>query len=344
MTTNKPFRTLLATLLTIIFCDVGAAHAQTAPEEIVFSLSPAVTDDHPAERVSVRTEIAPGHQYQDAVTLHNFTDEPVTFQVSASDGITSASGAFDVLAPDTESQGAGTWFELEHQTITVEAESHETIGFTVTVPDNATPGDHPAGITASLADQDEVFNVVSRVGVRTHIRVSGEIQPGLVFDDIQTSYTPSLNPFAPGTLTTRYTISNQGNVRLGATTTVASSGPFGWNFSVSEPAEIREILPGDTVSFETTVDGVWPLVFGSAYVEASPSVVGDDQFDAQLTAASHEQSVVLLSWVWLAFLAALSVVIVFAVWRRKHRTKKFETAVAQEAQKRAAQLTSTSQV
>src|SRR5699024_587168 len=154
-------------------------------------LSPAETEDHPDDRVSVRAEIHPGDSYSDSVTLHNYTEHPVTFQLSAADGLTSESGAFDVLSPDAESEGAGTWFELEHETITVEAEDEASVGFTVTVPDNATPGDHPAGITASLAEQAEELNVVSRVGVRTHLRVTGDIAPTLQIDNVETTYSPS---------------------------------------------------------------------------------------------------------------------------------------------------------
>lgn len=338
-TTSKTLRGLLTGLLTLTFLGVGTAHAETTAEEIIFSLTPSQTEAHPEDRVSVRTEIEPGEQFEDAVTLRNFTESPVTFQLSAADGVTSESGAFDVLAPDAQSEQAGTWFELDQETITVEADSEETVGFTITIPENATPGDHPAGITAALADQDEELNVVSRVGVRTHIRVAGEIEPGLIFDSVETVYHPSINPLSPGSLTTRYTISNQGNVRLGTSTTVASAGPFGWNYATSEPVEIREILPGDSVSFETTVDDVWPLVVGTTHVEASPTIVGDDEVEAQLTSTTHEETIILISWTWTALLVLLIIAIVVAIVQRKRRAAKFEAAVAQAAKERTEQPT-----
>lgn len=338
MTTPHMLRTIFTGLLATVLFGIGIApaHAQTVPEEIIFALSPAVTQDHPDDRVSVRAELEPGDSYTDALTLRNFTDAAVTFQLTAADGVTSDSGAFDVLAPEADSQGAGTWFELEQETVTVEADSTQTIEFRVAVPDRATPGDHPAGITAALADQDDDLNVVSRVGVRTHLRVAGDIEPALVFDHVETHYAPSLNPFAPGSLTANYSMTNTGNVRLGAVSTVASSGIFGWNFTTSEAAEVREILPGDTVSFQTTVDEVWPLVFGSVALEASPRMVGDDEFDVALVSTTHQESVALVSWAWVGLLAIVIAALVVALSQRKRRTKKFEAAVAQAAKQQVA--------
>lgn len=333
------FRSIAATSLALLLSGLATipAHAETESEEIVFSLTPAETEDHPDDRVSIRAEIDPGASYSDSVTLNNYTEQPVTFHLTAADGMTSESGAFDVLSPDAASEGAGTWFELEQETITVAAEDEATVDFTVTVPDNATPGDHPAGITASLAEQAEELNVVSRVGVRTHLRVTGDIVPTLQIDDIETTYSPSWNPFAPGEVTTRYSVTNAGNVRLGTNTTVATSGLFGWNYVSSSIGEVREILPGDTMSFETTNEHVWPLVFGSVDLEAVPKIVGDDEIDAELVSTTHSETIVLISWVWLIIVVLVIGAIMLAIWQRKRRAAKFEAAVAAAAKKQTEQ-------
>ena len=68
------FRSVAATSLALLFSGLvlAPAHADTEAEEIVFSLSPAETEDHPDDRVSVRAEIDPGDSYSDSVTLHNY--------------------------------------------------------------------------------------------------------------------------------------------------------------------------------------------------------------------------------------------------------------------------------
>ena len=104
------------------------------------------------------------------------------------------------------------WFQ-------VQAGQTQIVAFTITVPENATPGDH-AGIAATVqsvgpsADGNQV-SIESRVGFPIMTRVTGEltlaIEPGSV------EYHLSWNPFEPGQITARYTIVNDGNVRIQAT-------------------------------------------------------------------------------------------------------------------------------
>ena len=47
----------------------------------------------------------------------------------------------------------------------------------VAVPDDAVPGDHPAGIVVALSKEGDGVTVTHRVGVRLHLQVTGEITP-----------------------------------------------------------------------------------------------------------------------------------------------------------------------
>ncbi|TGJ94378.1 hypothetical protein DLJ96_19990, partial [Actinotalea fermentans ATCC 43279 = JCM 9966 = DSM 3133] len=78
--------------------------------------------------------------------------------VYASDGVVTADGQFDLLPAGATPVDGGAWITLGEgdtagptQRVEVAAESSVTVPFTVAVPADATPGDHPAGVVAALA-------------------------------------------------------------------------------------------------------------------------------------------------------------------------------------------------
>src|SRR5699024_7766773 len=76
--------------------------------------------------------------------------EDVTFALLASDGVVGESGAFDLLPSDVEPTDTGAWIDIEEEVALAAGES-AVVPFTITVPEDALPGDHPGGIVASLS-------------------------------------------------------------------------------------------------------------------------------------------------------------------------------------------------
>jgi hypothetical protein len=94
----------------------------------------------------------------------------VTLRISAADGYFQENGRFSMLPSDKESVDAGLWIEVQDE-VTVGAGETVIVPFTTTVPENATPGDHAAGIAASVLSQQveedgAMAGVESRVGFR----------------------------------------------------------------------------------------------------------------------------------------------------------------------------------
>lgn len=325
---------VLVLLMVLAVSAVFAPRADAATEEsaptTVWSLTPEQQDDA-EERVSFRFDVPPGETVDDAVELTNFSAQEATFTLTAADGVVSDAGAFDILRPDQENTAAGQWIELAQHEVTVPAEETVTIPFSLTVPDNATPGDQPAGIAAAVsAGADEDVSMVSRVGTRIHLRVAGDIMPALNVAGLDVDYQQNWNPFAPGTATVTWTVQNTGNVRLGAEQALHSAGPFGLA-TAEEPAEpIREILPGG----ETTIQveqRVLPLFALWSTVELTPLVVGEDDIDAELTNAVDSVTVAAIPIPQLIILAIIGVLIWWTVTRKQRHAKKFDAAVAAAA-------------
>lgn len=339
--------TLLLTLLLALLTALGAGTAAadttdeagtseetSSAERTVWSLTPAQDEeeaDTTEPRVSFRANVDPGASWEDAVTLTNFSATEATFTLQAADGVVSDSGAFDILRPGEENTAAGQWIELEQTEVTVPADDSVTVPFTLTVPENATPGDHPAGIAASVSSgsEDDVA-MVSRVGTRIHLRVTGDIAPTLAIGGPEVDYQQNWNPFAPGTATVTWQVANEGNVRLGADQSLVSSGPFGLAGATAEVEPIREVLPGGQAQV-TVEQQVWPLFGLTSEVSAQPTVVGEDEVDAELATAEAETTTTAIPIPQLILLVLLALLIWWLVTRKARQRKKFDAAVAAAA-------------
>lgn len=308
-----------------------AAHATETPlaatGSTTWTLAPA-TDDGADGRVSLRHEIDPGSAVDDRVELTNFSDHAATFAVYASDGLVTASGDFDLLPADVAPERGGSWITLSSPeapadpdgrlTLTLDAGASAVISARIAVPASATPGDHPAGIVAQLVpDDDGAVQLASRVGVRAHLRVAGDIIPTVAPDGIRAEYVPSWNPFAPGTVRLSVDVRNEGNVRLGAHTRASIAGIWGLA-GTSADDDVREILPGDGVERAIELEA-WPLVFGWGELRTTPLIVGEDTVDETPTATTVPFAVWTIPWSQLV-LAVLVVGAVLLVRRLRRRS------------------------
>lgn len=262
---------LLGLLLALLFTGLlaPAASAQpspspspspTAPAEeptpagtVRWSVSPVQVEGAEPRRV-ISLDLEPGTGTEDAVRVHNISSVDVTFSLTANDGYRTQSGSFDMMPSDHTPEFGGAWISFDESSVSVPAGGEVIVPFSVEVPENATPGDHIAGVAASIrTEASENVATEHRVGVRVNIRVAGEVSaaPGLVADN--TSYEMSWNPFAPGKMLLDGQITNNGNIRFAGQLSGTAGG------STSTPGEDIEFLPGEARDVTATVDQVWPL-------------------------------------------------------------------------------------
>ena len=196
-----------------------------------------------------------------------------------------------------------------------------TIPITVDVPADASPGDHVGAIVASsraegTGPDGKVIALDRRTGTRIYLRVAGPVEPKLNIEGVSVSYSPSLNPMS-GSATVTYTVANRGNVRLGGTSHVSVGGPFGLLGKDGPDQELAELLPGESVTYTTTVDGVPATVISSTSVHLDPSAVAGDE--DTLSNQSHGALTLAIPWTILA-LVVVALLVWFAVRRyRRHQ-------------------------
>lgn len=306
----------------------------TAAQSLTWGVAPS-SPDGPNGRPAFEYKLDPGATLTDYVAITNHSDQPITLDVYASDAFTTEQGGFDLLAADTEPVDVGAWVTFESRTLTVPSTSRLDVPFTIAVPDNATPGDHPGGIVASLAatGTDEQGNQVAvdhRVGSRIYLRVTGELQPVLDVVDLSITHDGNWNPLGGGTVTATFTVRNSGNVRLTGQPQLAVAGPFGLARRDVEGDPLPEILPGD--SFRTTmrVDGVPPLFRLGATLSVEPAAVTDEVLDPAPATVIREYRLWAVPWPHLAILLLLGAAGWLIVARRR-RNRRRQAALLEQA-------------
>lgn len=289
--------------------------AEDAVEGVTWALRPASSDE-PDGRVSLRHTIDPGATVEEQLALTNYSDTAAVFAVYASDGTVSAGGSFDLIPADEKPTGGGTWVSLVPPDgaqnrpeggflMDVPAGGVVVIPVQIAVPSDASPGDHPAGVVAELVpDAATEVHLASRIGVRLHLRVAGDVVADVRAEGIAASYSPSWNPFAPGTLTVDYTVVNAGNVRLGASSIASVTGPFGILPAQGAAVEQREILPGQSMASSAEFE-VWPLFLTEGAVAVTPGAVGDDVIEQAPKNSNPSFSAWTVPWAQLGLLALI---------------------------------------
>lgn len=325
-------RTRLRSALTVfaVLVGIGASMAVAAPAfaadppPVSWSVVPADASG-PDGRVSVEHGLDAGASVEDHFAVRNLGKDEVTFRLSAADGFYNKKGRFDMLPSDQASVAAGTWITVP-ASVTVPPGGTAVVPYTIAVPKDAEPGDHAAGIAASVMSVKQGdgtgVGVESRVGFRVIVRVAGQLAPTLAVHNVHADYATSWNPFTPGSVSVSFDVANTGNVRLGIAGAVGLVGR-----SVVFPADgarAQEILPGEKHTFTVAVDEAWPLFMlpGDITVTPTARTVGGDTLTVPTSTTAL--SVWAMPWPQLLVLIGIALIVMALVWRRGHSKRHLE--------------------
>ncbi|MFC6017735.1 WxL protein peptidoglycan domain-containing protein [Plantactinospora solaniradicis] len=303
----------------------GTTVSPPAESPVTWGVTPS-SPKGPDGRASLRYKLDPGASVTDYVAVTNHSAGPVTLTVYASDAFTTGQGGFDLLAGREKPVDVGAWVRLPTRTLTVPATSRMDLPFTLTVPANATPGDHTGGIVAALAAtgtdaQGNQVSVDHRVGTRVYLRVTGELRPALALEDLRVRHRGSYNPITGGELTVTAMLRNTGNVRLGGQPTLRATGPFGLAARTTTGAPVPEILPGGAVRVSVQLSGVAPLFRLTATTTVTPVTVDGQVIDPPPLSVADSRAVWALPWSQL-LLVILTVIGCWVLLRLRRRRRR----------------------
>jgi hypothetical protein len=318
----------VAVAMLLVSHAASAAVSQRSGQDgrVTFGIQPAATQGmDPRSYFSIGA--TPGATVSDDAVVLNFSTHALRLNIYATDAITIDGGGLGLLQREQKPVDAGSWITLGSPApnVVVPARTSQGPGqvvvpVSVQVPVNAAPGDHVAGIIASLTTVSTTpggtnVKLQQRVASRVYVRVTGALAPELTISDVRVHYHGGLLPTgASATIT--YTLTNSGNVKLGGIPSVEVSSIFGTTESAHDIGPVPLLLPGGQIHLSATVDAVPPLGPMTARVVVAPvSVTGDQDPSMPVAVGStHFWAVP-----WLLVLLALAAVAGGAWWLRRRR-------------------------
>lgn len=241
------------------------------PNLVTFGVQPAGPNG-PDQRNWLYYSVTPGATLSDWVAIQNYSTKPISVTVYPADASTNDTGQFTLAQQNQQMRDAGSWItlDLKNPQVTVPPRNsggagHVLIQLHMKVPANASPGDHGAGVIASLVGfgknaQGLTIKFYQRIATRVYVRVSGKLSPGLEILNLKASYIGTLNPFGLGKVRLSYTVRNTGNLKLGARQLIHIQGwlPFGLDYKGLP--DIPLMLPGGEAQVSTVISGVFPAI------------------------------------------------------------------------------------
>ncbi|MFI6821636.1 WxL protein peptidoglycan domain-containing protein [Micromonospora sp. NPDC050187] len=258
----------------------------------------------PTGRAYFVYDAAPGRRIEDRVAITNLSRTPMTFAVYGADAFTTGDGGFALQPASRPATDVGSWVTIAERTYRIPAGKRVVVPFQVTVPANASPGDHAGGIVVSAAGvradaAGRTVTVDRRVAARIYLRVAGAVRPALEVEALRIAYDNPVNPFGTGPVVVSYRLRNTGNVRLTGSGQVHVAAPFGWRLAGTEPVAVPELLPGAAFVVTEQINGIVPTGRLSVRVAVDPATV-----DGPLPTLSRTASTWAMPWVWVAVLLA----------------------------------------
>jgi hypothetical protein len=303
---------------------VAPALPAAAAEGPSWSVGPAATAEDTAAgtlRPNFDYAVDPGQVVEDAFSVRNDGATALTLSVYSADAFTTREGNIDLLPAGETSVDAGTWVSLSQNVVTLQAGETAVVPFTVTVPADARPGDHPAGIVASLTsnDPDAQVQVDRRLGSRMYIRVAGTLSPAVTATDLTVDFSGMWNPLAVGSLDVSYVLGNTGDTRVTATSSLSAAGPFGAASTSTGEVQLPEVLPGSEMEVQHTLSGGVALLWLAGAVDITPSSVGIGATPLETIALDY--TVPAIPATILLILLVLAAIIVAIVFVRRSRRR-----------------------
>ena len=275
-----------------------------------------------ASRSNFILELAPGQNITDRISVFNYTDQSMTFNLFGADAYNaSGGGAFALRLPDPDTgvlpsaEDLGAWIDVPVSVLVVPPGTRTDVPFTVTVPLDAEPGDHAGGIVAldtqPRGGDGPAGGVATKqaLGVRIYVRVDGPLRPQVTVADtaLLTGGEPHRcrsparrTPKLASLSSTPATSASHQPPRCGSPTL------FGREVASASVPELPELLPGQSIE-----QGV-PLGELSGFGPRYRLVV---TADAQGTQSEGSATAWVVPWLLLALLVVL--IVIFVVLRRR---------------------------
>lgn len=120
-----------------------------------------------------------GESVNEALTVTNSAKETQPVRVYATDSTIASGGVFSCKQFGDPDVAVGSWIKMSQETLTVEPGQPQQVPFTITVPADATAGQHDGCVVVEPAPDARALkpgvNILTRTGTRVSITVPGKL-------------------------------------------------------------------------------------------------------------------------------------------------------------------------
>jgi hypothetical protein len=304
---------LLATSCTLVVTGAPPAGALGNGR---FAIAPTSITSHP--RQDFTPVLSAGATSTDQVSVENLTNKPINLQLYAADAYNTPTGGFAIEPDFKPKKHMGAWIHLAVPSLQLQPLTGDIVPFTYEIPDSVPPGDYPGGIVAVQTTGQPIEHGHVRVRAEYAIaipvlgRISGPLSPRLSVTAVSVTTKGSVATQFGGPVdaTVTYSVTNSGNEYLKPTFKVSVSPLIGGGSSYTQKLP-GALLPGSTVTFHHTFDGIVP--FGSVGATVTATGTG-----VQATGSS---TAIVIPWGIVAIVVLLIVLIVLTVRHRRRRSR-----------------------
>lgn len=216
--------------------------------------------------------MAPGETLQLQVELANFGEAAVDARTFAADAYTIINGGLGIRLDGEPTSGATRWLDYPSEELTLESETAIVRAFTVSVPENVTPGEYLTALVIQNAEAtggNDTGGVslkqVNRQAISVAIDVPGERTPDLAIGSAE-------HLMVAGRSVIRTGVENPGNVRLKPTGEFTLTNPDGDEIA-NVPVSMGSIYAGTATKVEVPLSELLPAgeYTGTLWLEDSES-------------------------------------------------------------------------
>jgi dihydroorotate dehydrogenase (fumarate) len=285
-----------------------------ADETLSISAAPASGGEIDETRSRFSYQLDPGQSVSDEYFIQNSGSVDQKITVYATDAFNSENGDFALLDTSETPTDVGTWIAfdggLSRVEFTLQAGESKIVEFTLAVPAEASPGDHAGGIVVSAQSEAGQVTLDRRIATRLYARIQGDLVPQLSIGSLEALYDGEFfNPFG-GTATITTTVSNTGNVSLGADVVAGVNGIFGIPIAQAPAIEVPELLPGTTRTYSFEVTGVGAWVYLNPYVKLVGTIDPEALDPGQLPSLERGVTLFVVPWHFLLLLVIVGVLMI----------------------------------
>jgi hypothetical protein len=205
---------------------------------------PKSTEAEPNRSWFVYT-MGPGDFKEDIVVVNNHSDKSMIVGIEAYDAQNTSNGSFTLVTDTKDNQDVGTWVTPSTDTITIPGGESKEVSFKITIPSNASVGQHSGAIAVyQKSSQSGGTGLKVVVGARIYITVPGTVNRKVTFDQVS-------HEFKDGKLVFHIKTTNHSNINLEPSLDIKLRGLFRTYIQTED--NNGTYLPGRTI----TISPVW---------------------------------------------------------------------------------------